>query len=98
MCYVTDALMIAFSLVRSLSRRQTTNCPRFVLIFLFSFFFLLHSVPTKSVVIFDKNLKTIDKVAGPFDEDSSVSLICDASEGKLENAIKRPMSQHDVHG
>lgn len=47
-------------------------------------------------MIFDKNLQTIDKVAGPFDEDSSVSLICDASEGKLENAIKRPMSQFAV--
>ena len=40
-------------------------------------------MPTTSVVIYDKNLKLVDKVAGPFVEDSTVSLICDANEGEL---------------
>lgn len=39
-------------------------------------------VPTTSVVIYDKTLKPVDKVAGPFEEDSSVSLICDSDQGK----------------
>lgn len=38
-------------------------------------------VPTSSVVIYDRNFKPIDKVAGPFEEDSTESLICDTNEG-----------------
>ncbi|KAI2803228.1 hypothetical protein BLOT_007351, partial [Blomia tropicalis] len=38
-------------------------------------------VPTTNVLIYDANLQRVDKVAGPFDEDSSIDLICDASEG-----------------
>ncbi len=40
-------------------------------------------MPTTSVRIYEsKTLKLVDKIAGPFDEDSSASLICDSSEGK----------------
>lgn len=39
------------------------------------------AVPTTSVTIYDKDLKPVDKVAGPFDEGTNDSLICDANEG-----------------
>ncbi|KAH7639103.1 nephrin-like [Dermatophagoides farinae] len=38
-------------------------------------------VPTSSVIIYDQNFTIIDKIAGPFEEDSTQSLICDSSEG-----------------
>ncbi|KAJ6222796.1 hypothetical protein RDWZM_001341 [Blomia tropicalis] len=49
-------------------------------------------VPTTNVLIYDANLQRVDKVAGPFDEDSSIDLICDASEVKpREIRIITPM-------
>lgn len=53
------------------------------------------TVPTTSVVILDKNFQPVGKVAGPFDEDSSVSLICDANEGKLVR-ISAPVNGEEM--
>ncbi|KAH9414353.1 hypothetical protein DERP_012000 [Dermatophagoides pteronyssinus] len=38
-------------------------------------------VPTTSVIIYNQNFTIIDKIAGPFEEDSTQSLICDSNEG-----------------
>ena len=41
-------------------------------------------MPTTSVIIYDQNFTIIDKIAGPFEEDSTQSLICDSNEGMFK--------------
>lgn len=38
-------------------------------------------VPTTNVVIYDRHFNSIEQLAGPFDEDANLTLICDSSEG-----------------
>lgn len=53
-------------------------------------------MPTTDVVIYDANFKLIDKVAGPFEEDSSATLICDADKGNVGIVRYTSMSGHFV--